>query len=731
MSKVSVDRVKEIDTLLHRSGKADSHVLSRRIEFHDARRPDLNLAKLQHKYKPINAPKALPTSHNNSSATVNSSVSLDSKNILKNLNPLGLKYGWMKIRKIGCGLNNLGNTCFLNSVLQCLTYTPCLAEFLLSKSHSSNCSSRTNCISCLLESHISLALNSTNSSSISPKSIVGKLRLIAKNMRVGRQEDSHEFLRYLIEAMLENLPSNFPKKKNSSPIITNDIEIYKFITSNFITNMFAGFLESKVTCLTCSNVSSTLEKSFDLSLSILNSSSLKKSISQFTAVETLVGNNQYKCEKCRILSNATKQFCFKTLPNILTIQLARFNPINGAKINKFVQFDTTLKLTSSTSEERFNLFAVLVHSGHSSRSGHYYCYVKNSNGCWYEMNDSMVRQVSEASVLKQTAYLLFYEKTLSKTQTSNQTIPSSAPSTPNSTSKSKKSLKTGHKSSNSIDSTISVPLTPTNNSSFHAKELSRISSSAPSHKSNNSDPPKKSKNDSESSQANDLIKDTPNSLKSNTDTATNHLDSSPSKSVPSNIVDPNESINQIFSKKKKSKKHSNKNNSSKSSPQPLVHTQSTSDLIIENGWSVSIKPSDTTNSLPKQPTKKLKSSKSLPNINSSKTSNIDLRKELSVNKRLLYGKQLESWETSSQTPSNSPSDAITDTAEKRAKFLLKSEKKRFNQQSIISKRPNIYDAEYDRGKTKKIKNKPSFNIFDQVINPFQKVSEISKSKKSI
>lgn len=55
-------------------------------------------------------------------------------------NKLSMK--WERVYRVGAGLHNLGNTCFLNSTVQCLTYTPPLANYLLSKEHSRSCKYR-------------------------------------------------------------------------------------------------------------------------------------------------------------------------------------------------------------------------------------------------------------------------------------------------------------------------------------------------------------------------------------------------------------------------------------------------------------------------------------------------------------------------------------------------------------------------------------------------------------
>ena len=50
-----------------------------------------------------------------------------------------MELNWSKIRKIGIGLLNLGNNCYLNATLQCLAYTPPLSQWLVFKPHSPMC----------------------------------------------------------------------------------------------------------------------------------------------------------------------------------------------------------------------------------------------------------------------------------------------------------------------------------------------------------------------------------------------------------------------------------------------------------------------------------------------------------------------------------------------------------------------------------------------------------------
>ncbi|GKV04155.1 hypothetical protein SLEP1_g16351 [Rubroshorea leprosula] len=310
------------------------------------------------------------------------------------------------------GLRNLGNSCYLNSVLQCLTYTPPLANFCLRYQHSSSCDSTSNadrkrdCPFCLLEKQIVRSL-SVDLTQDEPVAIQSWFRIFAEHFRCGRQEDAHEFLRYVIDACHNTcLRLKKLQRKGSEPFNGNTV----------VKEIFGGALQSQVKCLSCGAESNKLDEIMDISLDIAHSSSLKDAMHKFFQPELLDDNNKYKCESCKKLVAARKQMSIHQAPNILVIQLKRFGGIFGVKIDKDVALEEVLVLSSfmckasQDPEPEYNLFGTIVHSGYSPESGHYYAYIKDAIGRWYCCDDSSVSVSTRQKVLSEKVYILFFSR---------------------------------------------------------------------------------------------------------------------------------------------------------------------------------------------------------------------------------------------------------------------------------------------------------------------------------
>ena len=196
-------------------------------------------------------------------------------NVLSVPQKTSVQLDWEKIKTIGTGLVNMGNTCFLNSVLQCLSYIPALAQAVIKSRH--ECASKSTCTLFAMEEHLKIMDNAKGS--IVPKPILSKLRFISKSMKLGRQEDAHEFLLGLLESMQKNCMGR------------------KLDSSSHVKTIFNGSILSTVKCRVCSFESKKVDPILDIALDIKNCPNLKTAFSIYTKKELLSGGNRYFCER--------------------------------------------------------------------------------------------------------------------------------------------------------------------------------------------------------------------------------------------------------------------------------------------------------------------------------------------------------------------------------------------------------------------------------------------------
>jgi ubiquitin carboxyl-terminal hydrolase 4/11/15 len=171
-----------------------------------------------------------------------------------------------------CGLNNLGNTCFMNSALQCLTHTEPLTEYFLENRHQDEIN-RTNPLGMggkIAEAYADLVKRMWDGRAgcLSPSEFKWVLSRFAPQFSGFRQHDSQELLAFLLDGLHEDLNrvTNKPyievKEADGRPeevVASETWDNYLKRNQSIIVDAFMGQLKSTLVCPECNKVSVTFD----------------------------------------------------------------------------------------------------------------------------------------------------------------------------------------------------------------------------------------------------------------------------------------------------------------------------------------------------------------------------------------------------------------------------------------------------------------------------------------
>ncbi|KAK0714340.1 hypothetical protein B0T21DRAFT_387061 [Apiosordaria backusii] len=294
------------------------------------------------------------------------------------------------------GIYNAGATCYQNVVLQSFLHNPILRNYYLSDGHS-NCDTP-HCLSCAMDDMFQDFYAVENTNGYTAANILSGFwiseRKAFENLVTTKEQDAHEFFQFLAEELHER-NGDGKKPESGSEHSCNCI----------IHQTFYGKLQTQTTCQNCSGVTNQVQSFLDLSLPLENLTQKKggKKLLGGKGTMTLqecldeeyvkLDKCEYRCNGCSSMQQARRQTSIKRLPNVLSIQLKRFEYKQGrheraAKIDTPVQFPLQLNMLPYTTVGRtgdtkdnyelarqctYDLLSVVVHVGEID-TGHYVSY---------------------------------------------------------------------------------------------------------------------------------------------------------------------------------------------------------------------------------------------------------------------------------------------------------------------------------------------------------------------
>ncbi|KAM3917467.1 ubiquitin carboxyl-terminal hydrolase 40 [Leptodactylus fuscus] len=271
------------------------------------------------------------------------------------------------------GLRNQGSTCYLNSLLQTLVFTPEFREALFALSpeelgsldEKDDPNSKVRIIPLQLQ-RLFAQLLLVDQQAASTSDLTSSFGW--DNSEETGQQDVQELNRILFSALESSLEG------------TSGHDLIK--------NLYHGTIVNRIQCQECGHVSERQEDFLDLTAAVKDMSSLEESLySMYVEEEFFDGDNLYRCGACDKLVPAAKSAKLGKLPPFLTVSLLRFN-FDFTKCERYKEtsrytFPTRLNIRPfceqnhlEDSVQMYELFSVIIHKG-GCYGGHYHVYIRD------------------------------------------------------------------------------------------------------------------------------------------------------------------------------------------------------------------------------------------------------------------------------------------------------------------------------------------------------------------
>uniref|UniRef100_A0A672HVD7 Ubiquitin carboxyl-terminal hydrolase n=1 Tax=Salarias fasciatus TaxID=181472 RepID=A0A672HVD7_SALFA len=272
-----------------------------------------------------------------------------------------------------CGIKNQGGTCYLNSLLQTLLFTPEFREALFS----------------LGQEELG-RLEDKDKPEAKVRVIPLELqRLFARLLLVDQQSASTADLTDSF-GWNSSEGTNQHDVQELNRILFSALEHSLVDTSGsaFIHRLYHGTIVNSIVCKECGNVSQRQEDFLDLTVCVCGVLSLEEALwNMFVEEELFEGNNLYRCAQCDRLVTAAKSAKLRKLPPFMTVSLLRFS-FDFAKFERYKEtgrytFPLSINLRpfceptdAEDSDYSYELFSVIIHKG-GCYGGHYHAYIRD------------------------------------------------------------------------------------------------------------------------------------------------------------------------------------------------------------------------------------------------------------------------------------------------------------------------------------------------------------------